>query len=411
MSATCQPAAVPEPATPVASPEAPLTLAQVNAGVSARIRAIPQMWLTGEVIRCDERGRSVYLTLADPDVPRGKQPPELTGYMDSRDFRALPVEPTAGARIVAFATLSYWHSKSKVAATLTDVRLAGEGAVLERIEVLRQALAAEGLFDPTRKKPLPAAPALIGLITGQGSHAELDVLTRTKERWPAARFRVIHAPMQGVECAPAVTAGIKELDADDAVAVIVVARGGGAISELAPFSDERLVRAVAACTTPIVSAIGHEPDKPILDDVADERAGSPTHAAALVAPDVVGNMRSLTADRDRLRRAVHRHLHTAQRDLDITRSRSVLTDPHFQVNQHAVALERAAFRARRAIQHQVSTHASGLTASAGALRALSPLAVSSAAFQSSGAPTAHPSAPSPTSAQAPRSTSARSTAT
>ena len=162
----------------------------------------------------------------------------------------------------------------------------GLGDLLERLERLRRTLAAEGLFDPARKRRLPFLPHRIGLVTGRDSDAEKDVLRNAQLRWPQVEFRTVHAAVQGERAVPEVTAAILELDADPTVDVIIIARGGGDFQNLLGFSDEGLVRAAAAATTPIVSAIGHEADRPLLDDVADLRASTPTDAAKRVVPDV-----------------------------------------------------------------------------------------------------------------------------
>lgn len=323
----------PSGADPVGSPDAPLTLASVAKGISNRVDAIPRMWLTGEILNLFRRSGTSFCDLVDPDTASGK-PPTLTLTISTRMLDELPMQVGTGDRVTALVKLSFWKGSGKIGATVLQLRPAGDGALLERIEALRQTLGKEGLFAPEHKKPLPPLPKLIGLITGANTHAESDVLTRTRERWPAARFKVIHTPVQGPDCAPAVKAALATLDLDPEVEVIVIARGGGSVSELLPFSDELLVRAVFSAVTPVVSAIGHEPDHPILDDVSDARAGTPTQAASLIVADIVGMLADLDRMNQRAQEAALRRLETAARDVAQLASRPVLVSPSTVLDQH-----------------------------------------------------------------------------
>jgi exodeoxyribonuclease VII large subunit len=252
------------------------------------------------------------------------------------------------------------------------VRHVGLGDQLERLERLRTQLRGEGLFDAARKKPLPFLPTVIGLITGEKSDAEKDVLRNAELRWPQVRFRTIHAAVQGDRCVPETIAALKILDADPDVDVIVIARGGGDPQTLLGFSDEKMLRAVAAASTPIVSAIGHENDRPLLDDVADLRASTPTDAAKRVVPDV-SEQRALVAQlRSRLTtRLTHRLSHDIAQ-LEQLRSRPALRSPETMLEGRAqlvwLQLSRGRELVDRALQSQ-SRRAAELRA---ALRALSP---------------------------------------
>ena len=212
------------------------------------------------------------------------------------------------------------------------------GELLARIEQRRQLLAAEGLFDPARKRPLPFLPQRIGLITGRDSAAERDVIDNATRRWPGVDFRVENTAVQGHDAARQVIEAIAQLDKADDVDVIVIARGGGALEDLLPFSDEGLIRAVAACTTPVVSAIGHEEDQPLLDLVADLRASTPTDAAKRVVPDVREEFDRLGDVRDRARYVIEQLIAREQHGLDSMRARPVMARPHEIFERHEEAL-------------------------------------------------------------------------
>lgn len=217
----------------------------------------------------------------------------------------------------------------------TEIKPVGVGELLARLEQLKKSLAAEGLFAADRKKPLPFLPQLIGLVCGRASAAERDVLENARHRWPAVRFEVRNVAVQGVHAVPQVVQAVKDLDARDDVDVIVVARGGGSVEDLLPFSDEQLVRAVAACRTPVVSAIGHEPDNPLLDHVADLRASTPTDAAKKVVPDVGEEYERVRFLRDRARRSVQSFLDREERGLAHTLARPSIEDPHRMIDERA----------------------------------------------------------------------------
>jgi exodeoxyribonuclease VII large subunit len=235
-------------------------------------------------------------------------------------------------------------------------------------------LAAEGLFDPARKRPLPFLPRAVGLIVGRNSAAERDVLDNARKRWPGVVFRVEYAVVQGHEAARQVIEAIGVLDRDPAVDVIVIARGGGALEDLLPFSDEGLLRAVAGCRTPVVSAIGHEPDQPLLDLVADVRASTPTDAAKRVVPDVAEETARIDSVRQRARFVLRAAIEQQQRGLDHTRSRPVLAEPHRMFHDHARLVSDLRDRARRHLDHRLDRAAGDLTQQLAQVRALSPLA-------------------------------------
>jgi exodeoxyribonuclease VII large subunit len=246
--------------------------------------------------------------------------------------------------------------------------------LLARLEELKRRLAAEGLFDPALKKPLPFLPHLIGLICGRASAAEKDVLENAQRRWPGVRFEVRETAVQGAGAVAQVTAALAELDAHPEVDVIVIARGGGSVEDLLPFSDEVLIRAVAACRTPVVSAIGHEPDSPLLDLVADLRASTPTDAAKRIVPDVREELDRVAQARDRLWRAVTRLLDREAQALAGFRSRPVLAAPYGMLDQRAQEIATLRDRAFRSADQKVARDGEVLAQTLARVRALSPLA-------------------------------------
>jgi exodeoxyribonuclease VII large subunit len=250
----------------------------------------------------------------------------------------------------------------------------GIGELLARLEKLRRELAAEGLFSRERKRPLPFLPGVIGLVCGRGSAAERDVVQNAQRRWPAVRFRIEQSAVQGPYAAGEVIEAVKKLDADPDVDVIVIARGGGSLEDLLPFSDESLLRAVAACRTPVVSAIGHEQDSPLLDHVADLRASTPTDAAKRIVPDVAEQLALVTQLRDRARRCVRGWLDREQAWLDATRSRPAIADPVREIERQAEQVDALARRARQCLDASLTRAGDDIAHTRARLLALSPAA-------------------------------------
>jgi exodeoxyribonuclease VII large subunit len=256
--------------------------------------------------------------------------------------------------------------------SVKDIRPVGLGDLLARIERLRQALAAEGLFADSRKKRLPLLPHRIGLITGRDSDAKKDVLRNAALRWPAVEFEIREVAVQGNTAVAQMIAALRELDAHPVVDVIVIARGGGALEDLLPFSSEELIRAVADASTPVVSAIGHEADRPILDDVADLRASTPTDAAKRIVPDVAEELVRVRQARDQLRRGVTRLVEREGDRLASLRSRPVLLSPDAMISQRHEDVERLKVRSHSAISAAVVRAADQLVHLKAQVRALSP---------------------------------------
>jgi exodeoxyribonuclease VII large subunit len=286
----------------------------------------------------------------------------------------MPADLKTGDHVIASVKADYFPKTGDFTFTISAMRHVGLGDQLEKLERLRAQLRSEGLFDPARKKPLPFLPHLIGLITGENSDAEKDVHRNAELRWPHVRFRTRHAAVQGDRCVPETLAALKALDADPDVDVIIIARGGGDPQSLLGFSDERLVRAVAAASTPVVSAIGHENDHPLLDDVADLRASTPTDAAKRVVPDVSEQRAVVAQLRSRMTMRLTQRVAHDIAQLEQLRSRPVLRSPESLLTSrsHEVYLQVA--RGRERIDRDLALAARQASELRATLRALSPAA-------------------------------------
>ena len=351
--------------------DAPAPVRAVSNALSQWIGQLGALWVEGQVTQFTRRPGlgTAFLTLRDPVAEVSVQVTCARTLFDS-----LNPPLVEGASIVVHARPTFYAGNGSVSLAASDIRMVGLGELLARLERRRQLLAAEGLFEPALKRRPPFLPGRIGLVTAPGSAAERDVLDNARRRWPAVRFEVVHAAMQGQRCALEVIEAVERLDRDPAVDVIVVARGGGSVEDLLPFSDEGLVRAVHRVRTPVVSAIGHEPDSPLLDLVADVRASTPTDAAKRVVPDVAEEQRNVAAARDRVRSALGQVLAREQSSLDALRSRPVLADPRTLVTERSLEVVALRDRARRCLAHALDRATDNLEHQRARARALSPLA-------------------------------------
>jgi exodeoxyribonuclease VII large subunit len=287
---------------------------------------------------------------------------------------SLPTPLVSGAQVVVHGKPVVYPNKATLSLQVRELRLVGEGELLARLERRRQLLAAEGLFAPELKRPLPFLPRSIGLVTAQDSAAERDVVENARRRWPGVVFETRYAAMQGPYAATQVIEALQSLDRHPEVDVIVIARGGGSVEDLLPFSDEAVVRAVHQATTPVVSAIGHEPDNPILDLVADLRASTPTDAAKRVVPDVAEEAQRLAQVRERMRRWLVTVLGREQHLLDSLRDRPSLADPRGELDDRSAEIAMLTDRSRRVLGHVLDRAYDDLDHRLARVRALSPLA-------------------------------------
>ncbi|WJV46425.1 exodeoxyribonuclease VII large subunit [Streptomyces flavofungini] len=353
------------------SADAPLPVGEVSRLIGGWIDRLGAIWVEGQITQLSRRPGAgvVFMTLRDPSHDISVS---VTCYRQV--FDAVADVVSEGARVVVHAKPEWYAPRGQLSLRAAEIKPVGVGELLARLEQLKKSLAAEGLFAPDRKKPLPFLPQLIGLVCGRASAAERDVLENARHRWPAVRFEVRNVPVQGVHAVAQVAQAVKELDALDEVDVIVVARGGGSVEDLLPFSDEQLVRTVASCRTPVVSAIGHEPDTPLLDYVADLRASTPTDAAKKVVPDVGEEYERVAFLRDRARRSVEAFLDREERGLAHALARPCMEHPHRMVEDREEQIAAYVDRARRTLGHLLDRAESELTHTHARVVALSPAA-------------------------------------
>jgi len=353
------------------SPEQPVPVRTVSRLIGEWVHKLGSVWVEGQVTQLNHRSGSpvVFLTLRDPaaDVSIAVRcGADLVGQV-------VPAV-VAGSRVVVLARPEFYLNRGTLSLNASDLRHVGIGELLARLERLKQVLAAEGLFAADRKRPLPFLPAVVGLVCGRGSAAEQDVLENAARRWPAVTFTVKNVPVQGPHAVPEVISALRALDGTARVEVIIIARGGGSLEDLLPFSDEALVRAVAACRTPVVSAIGHEQDSPLLDLVADVRASTPTDAAKRVVPAVAEEL-ALVADlRERSRAAVVRWLAQQASWVADVRARPGLAAPERAVELREQDLQASLARLRAGLARRVERAQDDLRNTRDRVRSLSPLA-------------------------------------
>ena len=349
------------------SPESPWSVSKLNTSVKGWIDRLGWLWIEGQLTQVNTKPswRFSYLTLRDTQEQASVQ---LTAETSLLTGMQVPLKD--GDRVVVLGKPSFYPGRGTFSMRVSEIRHVGAGELLARIEALRKQLASEGLFDPARKQPLPYLPTKVGLITGRGSAAERDVVTVAQGRWPEVQFEIINTPVQGPTTVPAVIEALGELDADPDVDVIIIARGGGSVEDLLPFSEEALQRAVADARTPVISAIGHEPDNPVLDNVADVRAATPTDAAKRAVPDVAQERMLINEARGRMAAALRGWVRRERDALALLRSRPSLADPMMAINRHREEVDRAAVSIRRDIAHLLqreSQHVRGLRAQVSAL--------------------------------------------
>lgn len=352
-----------------ATRETPWPVGMMSNKIKEWIDRLGQVWVEGEITQWQVRGGHVYGKLKDLN-----QDATVSFTVWRSVAQRLTGEFAQGDRVIALVKPDFWVKGGSLSVQVFDISHVGLGELLQRLEQLRQQLAKEGLFDASRKRALPFLPQRIGLVTGRDSDAEKDVVRNATLRWPGVQFRTHYAAVQGEKAAAEVAAGITALDADPEVDVIIVARGGGDFQHLLPFSDERVLRAAAAATTPLISAIGHEADRPLLDEVADLRASTPTDAAKRVVPDVGEQLAGIDQARSRMSARVGQLLaHETDRIAQL-RERPVLSRPERLIDERAEELVRWIARGSELADRMVEDHATSLAHTHAKLTALSPRA-------------------------------------
>jgi exodeoxyribonuclease VII large subunit len=351
----------------VSSEHSPWRVSQLSKSLKDWIEKLGRVWVEGELQQIQLRGSNLFGSLRDLDSENSV---EIHAF-EASDVD-IEVSLKQGDRVVALVQPAFWAKNGKLTMRVLKMHKVGLGELLERIEKLRQQIIKEGLTDPSRKKPLPFLPGKIGLVTGANSDAEKDVLQNARNRWPEVKFEVIHTLVQGDRAAAEIIMAIQQLDAMADVDVIIVARGGGSFQDLLPFSDERLVRAAAALTKPLVSAIGHENDQPLLDLVADLRASTPTDAAKRVVPDVVEERKTIQTALDRINFRIMSFIETQLQLIKSIVSRPVLASPFGFVDNQADQLEKLTKRLAEILDWKLTKAGSELGQLVSSVRALSP---------------------------------------
>jgi exodeoxyribonuclease VII large subunit len=349
------------------SSDAPATVRVVSEAIKEYVERLGPIWIEGEISELNERsGMMAFMRLRDPSVDMS------ISVMCHKSVIAAVKPLPDNARIVMYAKPSWYTKNGSLSFSAREIRQVGVGELLARLEALKNLLAGEGLFNSDRKVALPLLPKVIGLICGRNTDAEKDVVENAKRRWPSVQFEIREVTVQGAAAVTEVSAALRELEANKDVEVIIITRGGGSFEDLLPFSDEGLVRLAASCETPIVSAIGHEKDSPLLDLVADYRASTPTDAAKRVVPDIAEEIQMISAMRDRARRTVLNRL-----DLEATRitnfkNRPVMKDPNVLITTRAEIIAGLRDRSNRSFGASIKLAKEELKQIKARVRALSP---------------------------------------
>jgi exodeoxyribonuclease VII large subunit len=353
------------------SAENPFPVRAVAVRVAGWIDRLGTVWVEGQLAQINMRSdsKTVFMVLRDPAADMS-----LTVTCPRDLVLGAPVKLAEGTQVVVCGKPSFYTGRGTFSLRLSEIRAVGVGELLARIERLRRLLDAEGLFDPRLKRPIPFLPNMIGLITGRASAAEHDVTTVASARWPGVRFAVRNTAVQGPNAVAQIVEAVRDLDRDRDVDVIVLARGGGSVEDLLPFSDETLCRAIAACRTPVISAVGHEPDTPLCDLVADLRAATPTDAAKRVVPDTAAEQRLIDELRLRSAQALRNWVFREQRALAQLRSRPVLAEPRTALTARAEEIHRARSAVRRDITRLITAETDRVGHLAARLATLGPAA-------------------------------------
>ena len=351
------------------SSESPAPVRVVSEAIKDYVDRLGPIWIEGEISELNERsGMMAFMRLRDTSVDMS------ISVMCHKSVIATVKPLPDNARVVLYAKPSFYTKNGSISFSAREIRQVGVGELLARLEALKNLLAGEGLFDSDRKVALPLLPKVIGLICGRNTDAEKDVVENAKRRWPSVKFEIREVTVQGAAAVSEVSDALRELEANKDVEVIIITRGGGSFEDLLPFSDEGLVRLAASCSTPIVSAIGHEKDAPLLDLVADYRASTPTDAAKRVVPDIAEEIAMISAMRDRARRTLLNRINLEATQIANFKNRPVMKDPHVLITTRADIIAGLRDRSNRSFAHQLKLAKEELKQIKARVRALSPQA-------------------------------------
>jgi exodeoxyribonuclease VII large subunit len=351
------------------SSESPAPVRVVSEAIKDYVDRLGPIWIEGEISELNERsGMMAFMRLRDTSVDMS------ISVMCHKSVIATVKPLPDNARVVLYAKPSFYTKNGSLSFSAREIRQVGVGELLARLEALKNLLAGEGLFDSDRKVALPLLPKVIGLICGRNTDAEKDVVENAKRRWPSVQFEIREVTVQGAAAVSEVSDALRELEANKDVEVIIITRGGGSFEDLLPFSDEGLVRLAASCTTPIVSAIGHEKDSPLLDLVADYRASTPTDAAKRVVPDIAEEIAMISTMRDRARRTLINRINLETTQIANFKNRPVMKDPQVLITTRAEIIAGLRDRSNRSFAHQLKLAKEELKQIKARVRALSPQA-------------------------------------
>jgi exodeoxyribonuclease VII large subunit len=351
------------------SSESPAPVRAVTEAIKEYLDRLGPIWIEGEIAELNERsGGMAFLRLRDSSVDMS------LSVMCHKSVLASVAPLPANARVVLYAKGSWYTKNGSYTLSAREIRQVGVGELLARLEALKTMLAAEGLFASENKVALPLLPRKIGLICGRNTDAERDVVENAKRRWPAVQFEIREVTVQGAAAVSEVSAALAELESLADVDVIIITRGGGSFEDLLPFSDEGLVRLAAKCSTPIVSAIGHEKDSPLLDLVADFRASTPTDAAKRVVPDINEEIDLIEKLRDRASRFMRNMIELENSKIANLAARPVLRDPTVMITSRLEIITSLRDRSIRSFQGRLAIAQEELQQVTARVRALSPQA-------------------------------------
>ena len=351
----------------VSSELSPWSVSNFTSSLKDWITKLGNVWVEGQISQISPKKDVFFGELRDLVADKG-----FSIHSRRPDVLNTISELAAGDRVVALVHPDFWERSGKTSMDVLAIRKVGLGELLERIERLRQQLIKEGLTLAERKQPLPFLPNLIGLITGANSDAEKDVLQNARLRWPEVRFKIQHTPVQGDKAAAEIIKAIQALDADSEVDVIILTRGGGSFQDLLVFSDEQVVRAVANCKTPIVSAIGHENDRPLTDEVADFRASTPTDAAKNVVPDVFDERKKISIALERIALRVVGYVQNQLELIAGIRTRPVFANPFTIVDERSLNITQLLTTLQSQTKNFLDKEQLQIAGLRGQVRALSP---------------------------------------
>ena len=349
------------------SSESPAPVRVVSEAIKEYVERLGPIWIEGEISELNERsGGMAFMRLRDTSVDMS------LSVMCYKNVLAAVQPLPANARVVIHAKASWFTKNGSLTMSAKEIRQVGVGELLARLEALKGLLAAEGLFSADRKVALPLLPRKVGLICGRNTDAEKDVVENARRRWPAVEFEIREVAVQGAAAVVEVSEALRELESIEDVDVIIITRGGGSFEDLLPFSDESLVRLAASCETPIVSAIGHEKDSPLLDLVADYRASTPTDAAKRVVPDIEQEIAEINKIRDRMYRRLVSTIDYELNQIAQLRNRPVMKDPSVMVKVRVDELNALRDRSHRGFKALLEIEKKEIKGVIAHLRSLSP---------------------------------------